>query len=186
MTEIAHLIVDVETGGFSLERNPLLEIGWAFCDAEWDVIEADSVGVLPTPGLVIEPRAAEINHYSEAMWAEYGRPLEQARETFLSAMESFRGDVCYGHNVSMEERWLGAHVPPFHGRIREWRCSLKALRAYCKWHGLSTDDGATKLENSHKLTGQPPQQAHSAMDDCISTAAVLKMVSKSRSSLVWQ
>jgi DNA polymerase III epsilon subunit-like protein len=177
---IAHLIVDVETGGLSPERHSLLEIGWAFCDAEWKVLDADSLGILPQPGKIIEKKAADLNGYTEEYWAQYeALPLDQAAEKFVQAVAPFTGDICYAHNVSFDEQWLRACVPAFHCRIREWRCSMKSLREYCTRHGIKLSKGTQTLANGCKIAGHINPEAHGAMHDCIAAAAIMRHCSKS-------
>ncbi len=206
MTDVAHLIIDVENGGFSIDVNPILEIGYAFCDHDWNVLKADAICILPPAGtvirtvrnapvprgaMVIEKEAADINGYTAEGWDECGAlSLEEARAQFLGAMAEFTGDICHGHNVSTEDRWTQRYFPEFHGRIREWRCSMKHLRAYCNFRGIEIVGtrvdpvtgvripGTLTLENGCKLAGHLHRGAHGAMEDCVGTAALMRHMMK--------
>ncbi len=204
------LLGDVETGGFSIEKNPILEIGYAFMDAEHNILEADVIPILPPEGTVlrlsrdqvipegtwiIEKEAADINGYHEAIWEERGAvSLKEAQHRLWNAVGKFRGPF-YGHNVSTEKRWIGQHFPNVAQLVTEWRCSMAMLRQYCKANGITTigtrDDpvtgakipGTLTLAGGCKLAGVVARGAHGAFEDCVATSALLKFLDKPNKQL---
>ncbi len=187
------LILDVETGGFSLDRNPILEIGWAFVDKDLQVLAADSVHILPPNGTilktaedqvvpegtqwVIEKQAADINGYNEELWLQMNAVgYQAARDHFYQIMASYDKPVAWGHNVPTEDRWVKKHFPAFHPRVKDWQCSMKALRTYCKAKGIPIEKGTLTLQNGCKVAGYTNRGAHGALEDCLATVALMRFL----------
>ncbi len=185
-----HLLIDIEGGGFDPKKHAFLEFGWALTDAEFNVLTGDSIYVLPQAGRTIEDQAAAVNGYTEDLWTERGAvPIEQAAETIKSRLAPYIGLPRYAHNAPYDIRFCSHYLcfPEVLGdkfrqddegkTIPAWNCSQKLLREYCKKNGIDPKvKGTLTLENGCKLASYHRVDRHGAMEDCYSTAALLRFL----------
>lgn len=197
-----HLIIDIENGGFDSKRNPLLELGWTWTDHGFDVFDTGVVKILPPEGTIIrsskdqiipegawiiEKQAADVNGYDRQVWEDQGAVgYREGIRRFMDGMGRFPINRVFAHNKSTEERWLGIHAPAFASQVKEWECTMAALREYYKSKGVtkptgtvvnpdgSVTPGQLTLAGSCRLTGHVHSGLHGALEDCYATAALAK------------
>jgi len=174
--------IDVETGGFQPDRNPLLAIGcWWSTGSGID--RGLKVRVQRQPGTIVEPAAKDRNGWqSDKQWLDLGAvPLKVAVWQLLDYVERLQTMtraaklVPVAHNTGHDwpfiehalrhcgggtyplERW---HDHVSHG----WRCSMKLLRSMMD-AGLIAE-GSAGLDRLITLSRQISRPAiHDPQDD---------------------
>lgn len=193
-----YLIVDVETGGFSRELNPLLEIGALLVDEHLDIVDSYHAYVDPRVGLRVEPGAAEVNGFVAERWgvypashvptpeeidAEYRPRTAWAQvDTELMKWAPWSPDdvvVGSAFNAPFDKAWIQDYAPGFTARLRpDWLCSMKAIKKVYTDRGVKVEKGMAKLGavcdgfRYGELTGEAWVR-HSALDDCYAARFVM-------------
>lgn len=199
-----HLIIDIENGGFDIKRNPILELGWTWTDHGFDVFDHGVIKIMPPTGTIlreskdqvitegawiIEKQAADVNGYDSLLWQEQGAVgYRDGIAQFTDAMHKYPISRVFAHNKSTEERWLGQHTPAFASQVKEWECTMSALRGYWRERGVtkpsgpvtnadgSVTPGQLTLAYACRLSGHTQSGLHGALEDCYATAALAKFL----------
>jgi DNA polymerase III epsilon subunit-like protein len=171
------VMLDIESGGFSTKKNPILEFGWGFLNPAFEIIAGDSICILPQPGMVIEQMAAMINGYTEERWAERGAiELAEAQRQVYQVFEPYQGLTMYGYNVKFDKKWTEVHFPELAAKVKEWRCVMEWYKRYCVANHIEIVQGTLKLESACKTAGYRQVDRHGALEDCFSTAGVSRFL----------
>lgn len=193
--DLSHLfkrccIVDVETGGFSREKNPLLEVGILMVDEHLNIVDHFHTYVRPVTGLVVDPGAAGVNGYKPELWGIFpeghvATPEEEAailgpmcdqHEVDSLIRKWFGGTdgqtVGSAYNASFDRAWMAHHAPGFTGMLKpDWLCSMQAIKQVYTSRGIKVEKGMAKLGavcdgfKYQELTGETWNR-HTALDDC--------------------
>jgi DNA polymerase III epsilon subunit-like protein len=194
-------IVDVETGGFSREKNPLLEVGVLVVDHHLDVVDHFHTYVMPAPGLVVEPGAAEVNGYKPELWGIFpeGRAPTPEEEAAVYRPMCERGEVDFllrkwfggsdgttvgsAYNAPFDRAWMAHYAPGFTGLLKpDWLCSLQAIKDVYKQRGIKIEKGMAKLGavcdgfKYGEITGETWKR-HTALDDCYAARFAMAVAS---------
>jgi len=184
-------IIDIESGGFSREKNPLLEVGALLVDHTLEVVDHFHTYVRPAPGLAVDPGAAGVNGYKPELWGIFPdghvpTPEEEAAvlgpmcehhevNAKLLAWASWSPDedvVGSAYNASFDKAWIYHHAPQFAIKLHpDWLCSMQAIKDVYKSRGIKVEKGMAKLGavcdgfKYQELTGETWNR-HTALDDC--------------------
>lgn len=176
MTE-SQIILDTESGGFQPEKHAFVEFGWGLVGPEFNIGLSDVIAMWPEPGKLMEQTAADINGYTENGWFERGAvSLSAARDVLGQLFETLpKPIIAWAHNAPFDRRFVAYNLPEVDKRIGEWRCTQKWLRAYKKSIGMDTKGkGTLSLKAGCELFGYRQVDAHGALEDVFSTAALLR------------
>ncbi len=81
----------------------------------------------------------------------------------------------WAHNASFDKRFIDYYLPEVAGRIVEWRCTQKWLRAYKKSIGMATKEkGTLSLKAGCNLFGHIQLDAHGAFEDVHSMGHMIR------------
>jgi len=191
------VIVDIESGGFSREKNPLLEVGALLVDHNLNILDHFHTYVVPDPALTVDPGAAEVNGYKPELWGIFptGHVATPEEEAAVYRPMCERGEVdslmlkwLGGHvgntvgtafNASFDRAWIAHHAPSFCAALHpEWICSMQAIKNVYKNNGIKVEKGMAKLGavcdgfQYETITGEKWAR-HSALDDCYAARFVL-------------
>ena len=98
------IIVDVETGGFSKEKNPLLEVGALVVDEHLDIVDSFHTYVFPDLRLKVEAGAAEVNGYKPELWGAFPEGHQPSDEECAAVYRP----MCQQFEVDpLLQKWIG-------------------------------------------------------------------------------
>jgi DNA polymerase-3 subunit epsilon len=157
--------VDIETTGFDVEKQEIIEIGVVIVSQKegilGDVVEEWEVKIQPEKIENADPEALSINGYNEAEWM-FAVNLKQAMETFA---EKTKDCVLVAHNVAFDYSFLAKAFSTTGVEDKMFYAKMDTISfAFAKLH---------KLENSPRLSlgalcdyfGIENERAHTALAD---------------------
>lgn len=124
--------IDTETGGFSHENDPLIEIGAVWSDPTSRKIISTFEAKLAVPrGMSVHPRAAMVNGYTPELW----RDAKPAKEVLAEFAEWLPNKFFAGaYNAPFDKRFLQhnfmlhtASVPGWHPKWHDPRPVVEAV-----------------------------------------------------------
>ena len=179
------LILDTETGGFSEERDALLQVGALLLDSE----DLEEIGFFfddidPYPGLNIGSKALEVQ----------GRTYQQIDEGFsvdepqalkgltdwINEFELEAPPVFGGYNCGFDLKFMSAAytrqgmTPPY--VVPERTGPVDVLLMARRFFQKPRDVENHKLTTIAKYCGVAEKNAHDALVDCRMTAGVLRFI----------
>jgi DNA polymerase III epsilon subunit-like protein len=173
-------VTDTETGGLNEKIHALTQVSIIIVDDELNELETFAHRVIPKPGFLVDPKAAEINGYDEAEWLRTGLTWDAAERAYAQFLEQWFPDkACVGvaHNASFDTKFIRAHMPSAFAKylyIDEpdvassathygWYCTMKALRI---WRAKTKIAGKAKLQDLADLAQYTREgAAHDALQD---------------------
>lgn len=166
------VVIDVETGGFIIEKNPIVEIAAIAIDQENNEIDRFEVVIKPIKDKEYNPKATEIHGITRAFQIANGIEPEQACERFKEFIEKHNVDTFIGHNVKFDRNRLQHFLDEFlpgHGIDFEFIfCTIELVRERYSLESYS-------LDNCCRFFEIPMKRAHRAMND---TEAALELLKK--------
>ncbi|MBS0357860.1 MAG: ribonuclease T [Proteobacteria bacterium] len=186
------VVVDVETGGFDRDKNPLLEIAAIIIrmDDEGKLYSSEPIDyhVEPFPGSQIDPESLKFNQIVPDHPFRFAVPEEKALVDIFSQIENALKEtncnraVLVGHNAWFDLGFVKAaaarahiHKHPFHSFTTFDTATLGGL-VY----------GQTVLAKALYAAGIPfdPKEAHSALYDARQTAELFCQIVNQYPALV--
>jgi DNA polymerase III epsilon subunit-like protein len=173
MTLIA---LDVETGGFDTDKNPLLSM--ALIELAEDLTptkNALSLFILPEPQLEVTEGAAKVNGYSRELWESRGAiPLRQAMTEVADWLP--RDPVALAHHAAFDRRFYNCserRTGIFTRLNMNWVCSCEKFRELDRLLNLKAVNH--KLDTLAAMSGRwgpgYDRGKHEALDDALACAA---------------
>lgn len=157
-------IVDLETTGFSPERDEVIELCIILFqyDVKLGLLEIrDEYAGLREPGCYLHPRASQVHGLTRADLA--GRELDYSR---INRMID-QADFLLAHNASFDRGFLTRMFP--HAGEKTWYCSMSGID--WKKKGFPSR-GLQDLLYRHGIV---VQRAHRARDDVMATLRLLSV-----------
>lgn len=155
-------VLDLETTGFSPEKNEITEVAIAFLNPRTLKKEKEYTTLVKIKESYIPKKVEMLTNITYAMTQEEGIPLEEVQEDLKELLDDC---IVVAHNApfdfSFVEKQLGIEIEKFFdtlslSRILEPQVSSHKLGDRCEAHGI-------KLVNAHR-----------AMNDVLATAELLK------------
>lgn len=176
MTLIA---LDLETGGFDVEKNPTLSV--ALIELAEDLTPTDnrlSLFILPEPQLTITEGAAKVNGYTPELWESRGAiSLKQAMSRVADWLP--KDPVALSHNNAFDQRFYNnaeRRTSTFTRMHQRWICSLVKFRELDRLLNLRAINH--KLDTLAAMSGHwgpgYDRGSHQALDDALACAAGYK------------
>ena len=159
-------VIDLETTGF-FEEDRIVEVGIVQLD-RWKVV--DEYSRLVNPGRRIHPRAQAVNR----IYARDYRKAPAFKEIAGEVWERLEGSICVAHNVSFDLRFLSRELGDCGYPVETLDWIDTRLLA-----GIVFPNERTALEAvAERLGIEQPANAHRALPDAQTTAAVLEGLSR--------
>lgn len=184
-----YAVTDTETGGLDHRVHALTQISVIIVDDELNELESFAHRVIPRPGYLVDPRAAEINGFNADEWQRTGMTWDQADLSYAQFLEQwFPNSFCVGvaHNAPFDAKFLAHHMPTAYKKYYRaapqpgeepkahdgWFCTCDELR---RWRARNSRPGKAKLSDlaelaEYKLAGA----AHEALQDTRTCLAGLR------------
>ena len=175
--------IDLETGGFSCDKNALLSISICLVE-QTRTIKPQTWYILPERGLYVHSQAAAVNGFSMNLWREKGAmncadAMENMMDYIAATKKklSKRKIAFAAHNANFDKRFLGAALNR-HGYkspdyLSDWFCTYQTMRAKGYRHAR-LDDACNVFKIKNLRRG-----IHASDEDVImGTKILLKQISK--------
>jgi len=166
------LSFDLETTGLDLEKDRIMEIGWAIKPHQSSKHLAVRQFFAKTPGQVdfsVTKETEELTGITEAMWSSHAIDLERILKRFYLDVKEFEPSFIVAHNGTEFDR-------PFFERVLEDCGQAKPelewidTRTDIKYPKSFTGRSLLQLAAHHGFINPFP---HSALFDCTSTLRIL-------------
>lgn len=196
------LIVHVATGGFSIEKNPPLELSVALVNAvgfdahtrkhyrlaypSGTLIAPEENTETPDGKMVIEAGAIKINGFSKDLWEETQISTDDADDRATDAVMAYSHGTkypCYAMPSSSTQRWVAKYFPKLTEQVSEWRCAKQFFSDYCKEAGIPIEKGTLTLANMAKFAGYDDYfayEGHTALQQVTALQRMLRTVHEMR------
>ncbi len=175
-----YLFFDTETVGLpknyrapvtDLDNWPrMIQIAWALCDADGDIIEAAG-SIIKPEGFVIPEQVAKIHRITTERALKEGKPLIEILTRFNELVE--RSEFIVAHNIGFDKKIIGAEF--IRKKIestfeeKEKICTMLSSTKFCKLPGQYGFKWPKLSELYIKLFGQDFEDAHDAAADIRAT-----------------
>ncbi len=166
--------IDIETTGFDVEKQEIIEIGLVIVNQKdgvlGDIVEEWEVKIQPEKIENADAEALALNGYNEAEWM-FAVSLQQAMETFA---EKTKDCVMVAHNVAFDYSFLAKAFSTTGVKNQMFFAKIDTISfAFAKLH---------KLENAPRLNlnslceyfGIENERAHTALADTRATVEVYR------------
>lgn len=166
--------IDIETTGFDIERQEIVEIGGVIVKQEngiaGDIIEEFEIKVKPQRINEADPEALAINGYNEAAWM-FALDLPQAMVMFA---EKTKDCVMVAHNIAFDYSFLAKAFAITGVENKMFYAKMDTISyAYAKL-GNNTDITRFSLAALCEHYGITNQRAHTALADARATYEMYK------------
>lgn len=187
-----YLVFDVETGGLDASRHSLLTAYFCIVDSELKKLDDLSLAI-KSDTYSIDPKALAVNkidliaHHSAAI------PADDAASKLLAFLSKHTSNgmrklIPVGHNVKFDQDFI---MQQLLGKSRMGSVAGSLWESYVSHRYLDTmavvemlrlkgcipPEWTNSLSAIANLFAIPQKEAHTAMDDVVTTIAVLKMMS---------
>lgn len=190
------VVIDIESGGFSVAKNAFLEVGALLVNPALEILDSFHTYVKPEPGLAIDPGAAVINGYKPELWGIFPDtyvPSEEEIAAIYSPMTTAAnvdpfltewlrqapGAVGIAFNAPFDKSWMTRYAPTAVAALKpDWICALQVTRRIFERRGIKVEKGMAKLGAAcdtfgyEKVTGETWVR-HTALDDCYAARFML-------------
>lgn len=170
--------IDIETTGFDIERQEIIEIGCVIVKQEEGVpvsiVEEFEIKIKPSRLNEADPEALAINGYNEASWM-FALDLPQAMELFASKTKEC---IMVAHNIAFDYSFIAKAFAVTGVENKMFYAKLDTISfAYAK---LAHDDTVTRysLGALCEKFGVENSKAHTALADARATYEVYKHLLK--------
>ena len=158
--------IDIETTGFDMERQEIIEIGCVIVKQNdgipGEIVEEFDIKIKPERLNEADPEALAINGYNEAAWM-FALDLKQAMEMLA---EKTKDCVMVAHNIAFDYSFLakafaitGVENKMFYAKLdtisyamaklsRDPEVTRFSLRALCDYYGVDNERAHTALSDA--------------------------------------
>lgn len=166
--------LDIETTGFDVERQEVIEIGVVIMSQRdgvlGDLVEEFEIKIQPEKIENADAEALAINGYNEAEWM-FAVSLKQAMETFA---EKTKECVMVAHNIAFDYSFLAKAFATTGIENKMFFAKLDTISfAYAKLHKLA-DAPRLNLKSLCEYFGIENERAHTALADTRATVEVYR------------
>jgi len=166
--------LDIETTGFDVERQEIIEIGVVIVNQKdgvlGNVVEEFEIKIKPEKLENAEAEALSINGYNEADWM-FAVSLEQAMTTFA---EKTKDCVMVAHNIGFDYSFLAKAFSVTGVENKMFFAKLDTISfAFAKLHKLA-DTPRLNLKSLCEYFGIENERAHTALADTRAMVAIYR------------
>jgi len=166
--------IDIETTGFNVETQEIIEIGCVIVKQQdgvlGDVVEEFELKIQPTKLENADPEALSINGYNEAEWL-FAMTLEQAMKTFA---EKTKECIFVAHNAAFDWSFIAKAFATTNVENQMFYAKIDTISfAFAKLH---KDPSVTRysLGSLCERFGITNDRAHTALADTRATVEVYR------------
>ena len=175
-----YAVIDVETGGFSKEKNGLCEVAILILDKEKNIINEFSSKIKP----YLRPDSDDLVSYKESAMSIHGITMDELNnapdtievsEKIEFTFNSNGVTTIIAHNAKyMDKAWIEYFLERFGKgfKFEDYICTLDLAR------GLKLDVENNKLSTLCKHFGIINKSEHRALEDCYATYKLLLELEK--------
>ena len=166
--------VDIETTGFDVEKQEIIEIGVVIVNQNngvlGDVVEEFEIKIQPEKIENADPEALSINGYNEADWM-FAVSLKQAMELFA---EKTKDAIFVAHNVAFDYAFIAKAFATTGVENKMFYAKMDTISfAYAKFH-KQEDAPRMSLKALCEYFGIENERAHTALADTRATVEVYR------------
>jgi DNA polymerase III epsilon subunit-like protein len=174
-----YLVLDTETGGLDPQKHSLLTASFVVLDDDLKQVDKVDLSIAPDEAYRVTPEALRVNKIDIVEHSQVAMDVLFARTKLCEFLDlwSKKGRLTVvGHNVGFDLRFIYAQLLP----QAEWesRCSYRVLDTQVVAQFLQLTGvipgGSASLKSLAMQFGVPQLEAHTASDDALVTAEVLR------------
>lgn len=102
---MTYMFIDTETGGLDSHKNPLIQLGAAVTDDEFNILETFESLIRPPEGLILEEEALKVNKISLEDLAK-APSEEEVLRAFNSLLIKYDGAILSGFNFQFDMTFI--------------------------------------------------------------------------------
>lgn len=179
---MSYIVLDVETGGFSPSKHALLSFAAAELSPSLEITREIHIFFIPPAHKVIDERAAAVNGYTPAKWAERGAvPLREGISQLVRWLPPVSKALAFNAKFdrSFVDRNLlesGAASP-----FSTWVCVMELFKAFDRRQGITrTSYSLASLARTCKhWDDDTAVNAHDALEDVRATVSGYRWIMNS-------